>query len=253
MELSTLPGYSNSRIWFLIISTQKVLYPGRRSSPKYSIIPPWGLPWVYTVSYSVDLWTHLFKHICPEVDVLRGQTSSVIFHSEKKWISVSNGSLDSWWLALPTYTFALPFPQSGQSCLFSPSKYVPGSRAQALPILSDCRAGFLSSLLTSIEKGRKGVFIPVVWIRKLRLTHTHIPAHTGKNETYIVVQINPLTPLSPGKVSKVLAPIWETCEEHSPGGPKLEMKEDRKRSKELRKQPWPLSKKFPHWRLEFYG
>lgn len=128
-----------------------------------------------------------------------------------------------------------PFPQSGQSCLFSPSKRMSGSRAQALPILCDCRAGFLSSLLTSIEEGRKGVFIPIVWMRKLRLTDTHIPAHTGKNENYIVVQMNPLTPLSHGKVSKVPAPIWETCKEHSPGRPKLEMKEDRKRSKALRK------------------
>lgn len=159
---------------------QKVLYPGRRSSPKYSMTPPWGLPWVYTVSYSVDLCTHLLKHICPEADVLRGQTSRVIFHREKKWISVSNGSSDSWRLAFSTYTFALPFPQSGRSCLFSPSKCVSGSRAQALTILSDCRAGFLSSLLTSSEEGRKGVFIPVVWTRKLRLTH-HTYTHTCTN------------------------------------------------------------------------
>ena len=85
------------------------------------------------------------------------------------------------------------------------------------------------------------------------MVRTELQSLNYKNENYIVVQINPLTPLSHGKVSKVPAPIWETCEEHSPGRPKLEVKEDRKRSKELRKQPWPSSKKFPHWWLEFYG
>ena len=124
-------------------------------------------------------------------------------------------------LPFPLIPWHCPMLKSGWSCLFSLGKCVFGSRAQALTIPSDCRARSLSSLLTSSEEGRKGLLFPLCgwgnW--GSHITHTHTHAHTCKNEKYIVVQINPLIPLSHGNVSKVPVPIWEPWEDHSPGAP----------------------------------
>ena len=146
---------------------------------------------------------------------------------------VSNSSSDSWQLAFPTYTFALPLTQSGRSCLFSPSKCVSGSRAQALTILSDCRSGFLTSLLTSSEEGRKGVFIPVVWMRKLRLTsHIHTYLHIlVRMKTILWCKLTQLLHYLMAKSLKSLTPSGKHARSTIQAGPSWRWKKTEKEAK----------------------
>ena len=145
-----------------------------------------------------------------------------------------------------------PMPRRDQSCLFSPSKCVFGSRVQALTMPSDCRALALSRLLTFSEEGRKGLSPCLSHTYTHTHTHTHTRTH-ARVRTFLRIKhilwckLIHLVHHHLAIISKVLVPIWEPWEENSWRGSKLEIGKDSKRNRELREEPWPLSKNSPHW------